>query len=210
MEVFLRWPGRGSFSELEEPRRSSRPGRQRSKADRRKCRRISHVCWSTGRPINGPGFGWRGLGGRRRGCRWCGKSSAKIFNFTFEPLSGASLFRRWRTPPAQPAQNETAQTAAGASVSRRLRIAITAPADQRPPRAVVKPRRVGSLAAALADRPASGTSVGRIRSAKARARSVAAAAPGALFAWRSRSLAWQEPQSVIRFRPSSHCRLRRR
>src|ERR1700722_18973099 len=102
-------------------------------------------------------------------------------------------------PPSAPALSALASYAA----YRRLRIAITAPADQQPPRAVATPRRASSLAAAVADRPASGTSVGRRRSAKARARSAAAAAPGALLAWRLSSLARQEPQSVIKFRSSS-------
>src|ERR1700722_15061558 len=73
-------------------------------------------------------------------------------------------------PPSAPALSALASYAA----YRRLRITITAPADQQPPRAVATPRRASSLAAAVADRPASGTSVGRRRSAKARARSPAA------------------------------------
>ena len=35
--------------------------------------RISCDCRFTGSPMNGRGCGWRGRGGRRLGCRWCGK-----------------------------------------------------------------------------------------------------------------------------------------
>ena len=44
------------------------------------------------RPMTGRGCGWRGRGGRPRGCRWCGKFNlSKIFSFEFKPPGGASF-----------------------------------------------------------------------------------------------------------------------